>query len=110
MDIIMAANMDRRSSTPPSQPGRRLGDRGRGQRQHDGAALERWLGTRKTASCRALVARGHGSGGRNVEVDDDKYGFVASLDLNPQKARVLLRLSLLDTTDPRTIQGYFDAY
>ena len=32
--------------------------------------------------------------GRNVEVDDDKLGFVASIDLNPQKARVLLRLAL----------------
>jgi L-asparaginase len=33
--------------------------------------------------------------GRNVELDDDKLGFVASMDLNPQKARVLLRLALL---------------
>jgi L-asparaginase len=33
--------------------------------------------------------------GRNVEVDDDKLGLVASEDLNPQKARVLLRLALL---------------
>src|SRR6476469_2676597 len=32
---------------------------------------------------------------RNVELDDDKLGFVASLDKNPQKARVLLRLALL---------------
>jgi L-asparaginase len=48
--------------------------------------------------------------GRNVEVKDDDYGFVASLDLNPQKARVLLRLALLETRDPRTIQTYFEAY
>ena len=33
--------------------------------------------------------------GRNVEVDDDKLGLVASDDLNPQKSRVLLRLALL---------------
>ena len=33
--------------------------------------------------------------GRNVEVDDDKLGLIASDDLNPQKARVLLRLALL---------------
>ena len=33
--------------------------------------------------------------GRNVELEDDKLGFVASLDKNPQKARVLLRLALL---------------
>ena len=32
---------------------------------------------------------------RNVELDYDKLGFVASLDQNPQKARVLLRLALL---------------
>ena len=30
--------------------------------------------------------------GRNVEVDDDKLNFVASEELNPPKARVLLRL------------------
>ena len=29
---------------------------------------------------------------RNVEVDDDKSGFVVSYDLNPQKARVLAQL------------------
>jgi len=33
--------------------------------------------------------------GRNVGVDDDKLGLVVSDDLNPQKARVLLRLALL---------------
>ena len=48
--------------------------------------------------------------GRNVEVDDDKNGLVASLGLNPQKARVLLRLALLKTSDPATIQRYFDEY
>src|SRR5262245_13435096 len=48
--------------------------------------------------------------GRNVEVDDDKNGFVASLGLNPQKSRVLLRLALLQTRDVKTIQRYFDEY
>lgn len=51
-----------------------------------------------------------GEVGRKVEVDDDKYGFVASGTLNPQKARVLLRLALLQTSDPMTIQKYFDEY
>src|SRR5436190_5748826 len=51
-----------------------------------------------------------GQVGRNVEVEDDKLNLVASLGLNPQKARVLLRLALLKTTDLTTIQGYFDAY
>lgn len=48
--------------------------------------------------------------GRNVEVDDDKLGLVASLDLNPQKARVLLRLALAKTTDAKRIQRLFDEY
>ena len=51
-----------------------------------------------------------GNVGRNVEIDDDKYGFVASLGLNPQKARVLLRLALMKTSDPKVIQRYFDEY
>ena len=48
--------------------------------------------------------------GRNVEVNDDSLGFVASLGLNPQKSRVLLRLALNKTKDPKTIQRYFDEY
>jgi L-asparaginase len=51
-----------------------------------------------------------GQVGRNVEVKDDEMGTVASLGLNPQKARVLLRLALMQTTDPQTIQTYFDTY
>jgi len=51
-----------------------------------------------------------GQVGRNVEVNDDKEGLVASLGLNPQKARVLLRLALLQTQDPKVIQRYFDEY
>ena len=51
-----------------------------------------------------------GQVGRNVEVQDDSLGLVASLGLNPQKARVLLRLALLKTSDPATIQRYFDDY
>jgi L-asparaginase len=48
--------------------------------------------------------------GRNVEVKDDDLNSVASLDLNPQKARVLLRLALTKTTDPRQIQQFFEEY
>jgi L-asparaginase len=48
--------------------------------------------------------------GRNVEVDDDKLGLVASLGMNPQKARVLLRLALTKTTDVKQVQKYFDEY
>jgi L-asparaginase len=48
--------------------------------------------------------------GRNVELNDDELGFVASLEHNPQKARVLLRLALTKTTDVKQIQRYFDEY
>src|SRR3954464_4786600 len=51
-----------------------------------------------------------GQVGRNVEVKDDSLNLVASLGLNPQKARVLLRLALLKTSEPRTIQEWFDEY
>jgi L-asparaginase len=47
---------------------------------------------------------------RNIEVNDDQLGTVASMELNPAKARVLLQLALLKTKDPKVIQGYFDRY
>ncbi len=48
--------------------------------------------------------------GRNVEVDDDKLGLVASDDLSPQKARVLLRLALLKPRPLPEMQRLFDEY
>jgi len=51
-----------------------------------------------------------GSIGRNVEVDDDAAGTVAAGDLNPARARVLLKLALLKTSAPAKIQAYFDSY
>lgn len=47
---------------------------------------------------------------RNNEVDDDKLGFVASLELNPAKSRVLLQQALLVTRDPAQIQRMFSEY
>ncbi len=47
---------------------------------------------------------------RNVEVDDDALGFVAADQLNPQKARVLLKLCLTRTSDPAAIQDAFYRY
>ena len=44
------------------------------------------------------------------EVDDNKYQFVASWELNPQKARVLLMLALTKTRDWQEIQKYFETY
>ena len=46
--------------------------------------------------------------GRNVELDDDKLGFIASMDLNPQKARVLLRLALLKSRSAADVQRLFN--
>ena len=47
---------------------------------------------------------------RNIELNDDELGTVASMELNPAKARVLLQLALLKTRDAKKIQGYFDRY
>lgn len=46
----------------------------------------------------------------DAEVDDNKYEFVASWGLNPQKARILLMLALTKTDDWQTIQKYFNNY
>ena len=51
-----------------------------------------------------------GAVGRNVEINDDEVGTVASGELNPAKARILLKLALLKTTDSTKIQDYFDRY
>ena len=48
--------------------------------------------------------------GRNVEVNDEKLGLVASDDLNPQRARVLLRLALLKPPNPAERQRFFQEY
>ena len=46
----------------------------------------------------------------DAEVDDNQLQFVASQELDPQKARILLMLSLTKTTDWKTIQTYFNQY
>ena len=51
-----------------------------------------------------------GSVGRNVEVNDDQLGFVASDELNPQKARILLSLALLKQRSNGEIQKMFTTY
>ena len=47
---------------------------------------------------------------RNVEVDDDKLGFIAAMELSPSKARVLLMLGLMKTKDPKQLQDLFMVY
>ena len=44
------------------------------------------------------------------EVDDEHYEFIASQQLNPQKARILLMLALTKTRDWKEIQKYFLEY
>jgi L-asparaginase len=51
-----------------------------------------------------------GNVGRNVEINDDEMGFIASDELNPQKARVLLSLALLSKPTPAQIQTMFQTY
>jgi L-asparaginase len=48
--------------------------------------------------------------GRNVELDDDKLGFIASDELNPQKARILLSLALLKRRSAEEIQKLYSTY
>ena len=51
-----------------------------------------------------------GTVGRNVEVNDDEMGFVASDELNPQKSRILLMLALLKPRTTVELQQLFQTY
>ena len=51
-----------------------------------------------------------GTVGRNVELNDDEMGFIASDELNPQKARILLSLALLKNRSPKDLQELFYTY
>jgi L-asparaginase len=59
--------------------------------------------------CRSMRA-GSGRITLDNEVKDAELGFVVSDDLNPQKSRVLLMLSLTETTDRAKIQQNFFEY
>ena len=48
--------------------------------------------------------------GRNVELNDDELGFVASDELNPQKSRILLSLALLKKPTPAQLQTMYQTY
>ena len=87
------------------------GDRRRRQRQPDAAAVNALAAQAKKGivcvrASRVTVGRVE----RNVELDDDKLGFVASLDKNPQKSRVLLRLALLKSSTAADVQQKFRDY
>jgi L-asparaginase len=51
-----------------------------------------------------------GTVGRNVEVNDDEMGFIASDELNPQKSRILLSLALLKPHSKSDLQNLFTTY
>ena len=51
-----------------------------------------------------------GNVGRNVEVNDDELGLIASYDLNPQKARILLSVALLKKRTLPEIQKLYIEY
>ncbi len=76
-------------------------------------ALARTAAAEAAAKGICIVRASRTGGGmveRSVEVDDDRFGFVAAGDLNPQKARVLLKLALTRTHSPALIQEMFDRY
>jgi L-asparaginase len=113
VDIIMAtANMDGALIDAAAAAGAKgvviagVGNGNMTQKALDALTAQAKKGVVAVRSSRVAT----GQVGRNVEVNDDKLGLVASLGLNPQKARVLLRLALLRTNDARTIQRYFDEY
>lgn len=68
----------------------------------------------KAAKDGAIVVRSSrvptGPSSLDNEVDDNQYHFVAAQGHNPQKARVLLMLALLQTNDWQKIQQYFNEY
>ena len=78
------------------------------------------LNTTALAACAAAAKRGvavvrssRTGGGvveRNIEIDDDRLGFIVADELNPQKARVLLMLGLARTRETRALQELFFAY
>ena len=73
------------------------------------------LGTfRKAAKDGVVVVRSSrvptGFTQRDAEVDDSKYGFVASGTLNPQKSTCVIAISLNTNKDPKVIQQYFEDF
>jgi len=68
----------------------------------------------EAAKSGVAVVRSSRTGGgvveRNIEIDDDRHGFIVADELNPQKARVLLMLGLTRTRDARELQEMFFTY
>jgi L-asparaginase len=78
------------------------------------------LGAPALAACAAAakkgvaIVRSSRTGGgvveRNIEINDDRLGFIVADELNPQKTRILLMLGLTRTSDPRALQEFFFTY
>jgi L-asparaginase len=81
----------------------------------DGNATKKMIDALAEAAKKGIVVVrstrvGSGIVRRNIELNDDALGFVASMELNPQKARILLRMGLTKTKDVSQIQRYFSEY
>jgi L-asparaginase len=50
---------------------------------------------------------GSGITDRNVELTDDKLGFITSMELNAQNARIFLMFGLINTNDAGELQKLF---
>jgi L-asparaginase len=72
------------------------------------AALER--AAKKGVAVVRCSRTSAGVADRNIEVNDDKLGFIAGMELNAQKARILLMLALTKTSDVKKLQQYFYEY
>jgi L-asparaginase len=72
------------------------------------AALER--AAKKGVAAVRCSRTGSGVVDRNVEVNDDKLGLIAGMELSAQKARILLMLGLTKTSDTKKLQEYFNQY
>ena len=68
----------------------------------------------KAAKKGALIVRsahlGSGLVEPNVEIEDEKLGFVTADNLSPQKARILAMLALTKTNDVKKVRGMFAKY
>jgi len=81
----------------------------------DGNGTTKTLEALKSAAEKGVavvIASRTGSGivYRNSEYNFDAYGFISANNLNAQKARILLMLSLTKTEVIQAIQEYFDTY
>jgi L-asparaginase len=72
------------------------------------AALEK--AAKKGVAVVRCSRTGAGVVDRNVEVNDDKLGFIAGMELSAQKARILLMLALTKTSDVKRLQQNFYEY